>query len=275
MITLANCLSTISSVRLNEPIPTRLSIGIVIVAGRSLYLSYAYSTIRRIRDLGCTLPIQLWHIGEHELSGNSREIFSPYGVEFVDVEKVNAETGDLTTLGGWQVKSMAIKRCPFRHVLLLDADSVPLINPESLFDSEQYRESGAIFWPDAPNPEYPSIPQCFGIEGYSPIEAGQLMVDKVRHWRGVQLVTWLNSQSDFFYSILYGDKDLWGLGFQFLGIPYTTPPSCAVRSYGLEHHWFDGAVAFTHLIFSKRHRLIPVPQETDRYLQEYAQLLGA
>lgn len=34
------------------------------------------------------------------------------------------------------------------QVLLLDADNLPLANPERLFDSEEYRHTGALFFPD-------------------------------------------------------------------------------------------------------------------------------
>ena len=33
-------------------------------------------------------------------------------------------------------------------MLLLDADNLPLANPERLFESEEYRHTGALFFPD-------------------------------------------------------------------------------------------------------------------------------
>jgi hypothetical protein len=36
------------------------------------------------------------------------------------------------------------------QVLLLDADSLPLINPEQLFHAEPFATSGNLFWPGAP-----------------------------------------------------------------------------------------------------------------------------
>lgn len=35
------------------------------------------------------------------------------------------------------------------QVLLLDADTVPLLDPTQLFSLPQYLEAGALFWPDA------------------------------------------------------------------------------------------------------------------------------
>jgi hypothetical protein len=34
----------------------------------------------------------------------------------------------------------------FQHVLLLDADSMPLVRPELLFQVRQYKQAGNLFW---------------------------------------------------------------------------------------------------------------------------------
>ena len=34
------------------------------------------------------------------------------------------------------------------QVLLLDSDNLPLANPEALFDTQEYRQHGALFFPD-------------------------------------------------------------------------------------------------------------------------------
>jgi hypothetical protein len=37
--------------------------------------------------------------------------------------------------------------CLHSQVLMLDADSLPLLNPEQLFHSEPFASSGNLFWP--------------------------------------------------------------------------------------------------------------------------------
>ena len=34
------------------------------------------------------------------------------------------------------------------QVLMLDADNIPLLNPEALFDAEPFASAGCLFWPD-------------------------------------------------------------------------------------------------------------------------------
>jgi hypothetical protein len=41
------------------------------------------------------------------------------------------------SLGGWQLKPYSIVHCPFREVLFLDADNVPLRDPTFLFECDE------------------------------------------------------------------------------------------------------------------------------------------
>ncbi len=43
---------------------------------------------------------------------------------------------------------LALYHAPFKEVLLLDADCLPLVSPENLFMSPAYKEHGTHFWPD-------------------------------------------------------------------------------------------------------------------------------
>ena len=50
---------------------------------------------------------------------------------------------------GYSFKAYALAfATTFDEVLVLDADNVPLLNPEPLFESAQYRQKGNTFWPD-------------------------------------------------------------------------------------------------------------------------------
>jgi len=51
-------------------------------------------------------------------------------------------------LNGRELKAFALLHSAFREVLLLDADNVPLVAPAFLFETKQFADTGAIFWPD-------------------------------------------------------------------------------------------------------------------------------
>lgn len=48
----------------------------------------------------------------------------------------------------WVGKVAALLHCTFHEVLLLDADNLPLTNPEQHFADPLYLQAGNLFWPD-------------------------------------------------------------------------------------------------------------------------------
>lgn len=53
-----------------------------------------------------------------------------------------------TDIGTDNLKTAALINSRFAEPLLLDSDNIPIIAPESLWESDEYREYGTIFWPD-------------------------------------------------------------------------------------------------------------------------------
>jgi hypothetical protein len=224
--------------------------GIVVCAGGARLLTCAWVLVNVLRHtLGCRLPIELWHLGPEELGPIEESLFAELDVVAVDALEVRKEH-PARTLGGWELKSYAIVNSRFREVILLDADNVPVVDPSFLFDSPQYAETGALFWPDvehiAADNEIWSI--C-GIS-YRPgaaVEAGQLVLDKSRCWRELELVRHMNERSDFFYDYLHGDKDTFLLAWLMTGARYAMPERLPkIVSRTIYQHGFDGTILFQH-----------------------------
>src|SRR5262249_8561504 len=129
-------------------------------------------------------------------------------------------------------------------------DNVPVLEPSFLFDTPQYRETGAIFWPDlirlrADNPiwaicrvPYRNVPS---------FESGQIVVDKQRCWRARQLTFHLNAHSDFYYEHVYGDKETYHMAWLMLDQAFSMPASRSRRlPLTLCQHDFDGRLLFQH-----------------------------
>jgi Mannosyltransferase putative len=199
--------------------------GIVICGGGVKYFTPAWVCIRMLRHLGCRLPIQLWHTGKREMSETMAALVAPFGVECVDAT-AQVSNWHLPNLKGWPLKPFAMLHSPFRDVLLLDADNVPLVDPEFLFDTPEYRQYGAILWPDAPGLEMdPALLERCGVPlaHERSIESGQIVIDKERCWRELNLALWCNKHADFFYQFMHGDKETYGLAFRKLGRRYAMP----------------------------------------------------
>lgn len=193
--------------------------GIVICAGGVRYFTCAWVCVQMLRWLGCQLPIEVWYLGRRELSPEMESLLTPLGVECIDGEAL-AKTWPSRRLGGWELKAYAIAHSRFAEVLFLDADNVPVRDPEFLFDSAPYRETGAIFWPDYGHFEKTGEAwTLLGMERpeHPEFESGQMVIDKRRCWRALRLALWFNEQSDFFYRMIHGDKETFHLAWRKLG----------------------------------------------------------
>ncbi len=200
--------------------------GLVICGGGVAYFTCAWVCVHQLRRLGCTLPIQLWHLGPEELDEPMRALLAPLGVECVDAHAVRLRH-PARVLNGWELKPYALLHSPFREVLLLDSDNVPVVNPEFLFDTPQFRAAGAIFWPDYGRmKEDHSAWRIFDVpfRDESEFESGQILLHKPRCWRALNLAMWFNEYSDFFHQHVWGDKDTFRFAWHRLGQEFAMPP---------------------------------------------------
>jgi hypothetical protein len=223
--------------------------GIVIPAGGAGYFACAWVCIHQLRRLGCHLPIQLWHLGPGEMDPHMRSLVEPLGVECVDADIVRRQH-PARILNGWELKPFSILHSPFREVLLIDSDNVPVQNPEFLFDTPEFRETGAIFWPDYQRMrEDREAWSLFGVayRDEPEFESGQIVVDKVRSWRPLNLAMWFNEHSDFFYNHVHGDKDTFRFAWHRLNQRFAMPlfPIHSLEGTMCQHD-FAGRRLFQH-----------------------------
>lgn len=226
----------------------------VVIAGGGKYFPSVWVCVRMLRDLGCELPVELWHLGPDELSDEMRRIVEPWGVTCVDVFEVR-RSRPARSVRGWEVKAYAAAYSRFHDVLLLDADNVPVLDPSFLFSCPQYRKCGALFWPDGRTLEQDNpIWRLTGVpyRDEPAFESGQLLVDKGRCWRPLLLALWMNEHSDFWYRHIYGDKDTFHLAWRKLEMEYAMPSrGIKVIPHTLCQHDFDGRRLFQHRVGDK------------------------
>ncbi|PYK61267.1 MAG: hypothetical protein DME21_09675 [Verrucomicrobia bacterium] len=223
--------------------------GIVICGGGVRYFTNAWVCINMLRWLGCRLPVQLWHLGAREMDKEMKDLLAPLGVECVDACKVR-KRHPMRKLGGWELKPYAILHCPFEEVLFLDADNVPVIRPEFLFQAPQYQATGAIFWPDyGRSPKARPVWRSCRLRRPKELEfeSGQIVVDKRRCWKALRLCVWFNENSDFYYQYLHGDKETFHLAFRKLKKSYALVDKPIYSLTGtMCQHDFQGNRIFQH-----------------------------
>jgi hypothetical protein len=235
--------------------------GIVIVAGGPRHYTNAWVSLTILRRVvGCRLPIQVWYLGPHEMSPRMTELLERFEVECVDVREVQRRH-PMRIAGAWECKPYAIVHCPFKEVILLDADNVPLIDPEALLSWPEYRAAGVVFWPDLHNlgREHEIWEICRVPYRDEPqVESGQIVVDKERCWNALQMTLHLNEQSGFYYRYVNGDKETFHMAWRMLDQPYSMPsarpewvtglvsPGDANFADVLLQHDFSGRTIFHH-----------------------------
>ena len=208
--------------------------GIVICAGGKKYTRCLVSIIGQLRNsVHCNLPIEIWHLGKQEFPEEKKVFFTDRysDIRFIDAYEVR-ETHPMRILNGWEVKVFSILYSSFQHVLLLDADNNVTTDPAMLFDTPEYAQTGALFWPDFGRlKKERSFWQIFELEYQDEpeFETGQICVDKQRCWKELQLTKHINEHSDFYYRHVHGDKETFHAAWRVYGTPYTM---CGPRTIG-------------------------------------------
>lgn len=228
--------------------------GVIVPGGGVRYFTCAWVCINMLRRLGCELPVELWHLGRREMTDDMRDLLAPLGVTTVDAAEVR-KVRPARILNGWELKPYAILNSRFREVLLLDADNVPVVDPTFLFDTPEYREAGAIFWPDFGRlgPDR-SVWALTGVphRDEPEFETGQVVVDKAPCWGPLHLTMWMNEHSDFWYRHIHGDKETFHIAWRQLGAPYAMPPRGIDALDGVMcQHDFGGRRIFQHRNMAK------------------------
>jgi ADP-heptose:LPS heptosyltransferase len=225
--------------------------GIVIAGGGVSYFTCAWVCIQMLRRLGCSLPIEFWHLGEREMDEERSKLLADLSVKCIDACEVRKKF-PARMMRGWELKPYSILHSSFSEVLFLDADNVPVVDPSFLFDTPEFRNSGAVFWPDfEPSGQGKAAPIWKSCGMRPPrereFETGQILVDKHRCWRALRLSLWFNENSDFYYRYLYGDKETFHLAFRKLRQPYSlVPHPIDPLSNTMCQHDFEGRRIFQH-----------------------------
>ncbi|KAL3658715.1 hypothetical protein V7S43_016351 [Phytophthora oleae] len=222
--------------------------GIVMVVYPALIPS-AYATLRALREVqGSTLSVEIW-------SRPDEIRRAPGALNPLQALALNDTGGGITfrqinhpRAVGYAAKIHAIYHSHFEQILFLDADNAPVRDPSYLFETAEYLETGAVFWPDYWHPDH----SIFFINQDSLVwqlldipfvdmfeqESGQLLIDRRRHAAPLKLVDfYAKHRPDYFrlMGLAWGDKDLFRFAWLKLETSFhmiRTPPSVAGRVYG-------------------------------------------
>eukprot|EP00198_Chlamydomonas_reinhardtii_P010964 XP_001700301.1 predicted protein [Chlamydomonas reinhardtii] len=145
------------------------------------------------------------------------------------VPGLHGKTFDATSYSG---KVFALALSEFKEVLMVDADSLPLLDPNTLFEDPRFQAHGSLFWPDAWTGQASrGIMEVYGIDaekaervlamgrgtGRRDAESGQLLLDRSRHLDVIEALLFLNRHPSSNAGLLWGDKDTFWLAAALVG----------------------------------------------------------
>jgi alpha 1,2-mannosyltransferase len=164
--------------------------GIVILAGGQ-YSEYASTALGMLRELNSSLSVEVWMANrEEERAGWCTELAR----EGMACRFLSDYMSGSVMPSPFQWKIMAMIFSSFKDILFLDADNIPLMAPDFMFDTEGYKEYGVTIWPDYwKHTGPPWLPYIIGMteapstiledEKQKTAESGQVMWNKGRHWK--------------------------------------------------------------------------------------------
>jgi alpha 1,2-mannosyltransferase len=176
--------------------------GIVTTAGVANF-GQAISLVLMARRAGSRLPIQIFLDSSSPwVDWVCAETMPRYNASCLSLEDSWAGVGRLVPkLVRFQWKVISIIASSFQNVLFLDADCLPVLNPDTIFDqgSEPFTSAGLITWPDFwTSTTSPLFYKVAGDLVIPPVtsratsESGMLVFDKARHADTLLLAAYYN-----------------------------------------------------------------------------------
>ncbi|XWX00157.1 hypothetical protein V2A60_008176 [Cordyceps javanica] len=214
----------------------------IVLTGGNAQLPYLKTLIHSLRDIGCSLPIDIMYLDDNDLGLDAQvELGSLDGVSTREIGPMVDDRG--WKLAGWAAKPFAILFSSFREVVFIDADSLFFRDPATLFEDEDYQRTGALFfkdralWPEskqdwlkkvlpAPISEKVLASRYWKGESGQLQESGVVVVDKWRHFISMLVVCRMNGPDRDgnkekgtvgVYDMVYGDKETFWIGWELVG----------------------------------------------------------
>ena len=256
--------------------------GIVICGGGYRYFTNAFICVRRLREAGCVLPIEIW-IWKHEYDPSQETWIAQFdgSIQIAEAPKTQQQTLPAGTRWQWMLKPLAMIHSRFRHVVFLDADNFPMVDSEFLLRAPEYLETGALFWPDVGRMEEARpIWNMMGVpyRDEPEFESGQMVLDTVRHREPLELALKMNREAELYYNVIWGDKDTFRFAFHKYGRSFAmTPyplqmlslPGMPAGSAGVMcQHDFEGNRIFQHRNMAKWDLLAENPRIPGYHYEE-------
>lgn len=205
----------------------------IITASCKKFMFQTLISVNILRDKGCMLPIELYYADDEEMSQAditalelTLDVKSINVTSFEEFKDYNARN--------FSIKPIALYLSSFDETIWIDADVIPLIDLESLFDLAHYKNHHHLFFNDifsygknenAMTKKTISLFETYGRNipsGTPETDSGLYMIHKTKFNPEFFSITALLNMDKDIYNHVYGDKELYRLGMALTDNYYTT-----------------------------------------------------
>ena len=205
----------------------------IITASSNKFMFQTLISINILRDTGCTLPIELYYADVDEI--NQADIVT---LELtLDVKCINIQSFEKFKdykARNFSIKSIALYLSSFDETIWMDADIIPIINFEELFETDHYKKNNHIFFNDifaydkyenAMTKKTKALYKSFNIDipfGTPETDSGLYVIHKNKFSKNFILINTLLNMDQDTYTSTYGDKELYRLSMDICDSGYFT-----------------------------------------------------
>lgn len=232
--------------------------GVVTTAGGPL-LPAALVSILMLRQTGSNLPVELFLSDQHEWDPEiCDKILPALNAKCLILQNIFDYDETITKLDRYQYKIFSIIFSSFEEVLFMDSDCFPIHDPNKLFDSEPFKHTGLVLWPDfwfpSESPLFFDIARIPAPPVYekASTESGVLLYSKRSHELSLLLAAYYNYYGpEWYYSLQSqgnsgeGDKEtfLWSAVVMKESYYAVNAPVQALGYYTKSNEWRGSSMA--------------------------------
>jgi hypothetical protein len=187
------------------------------------------------------LPIQVFYNGKDDLSPELIQKLLQRNVSVIDASTLISPLKK-NALSGWAIKPFVMLMTSFQEYLFLDADVLFLQNPQKLFQNQQYRYTGTLYFRDrtiasqnneplnyfkslVDNPsEYAKNERLWRNLSVHSCDSGVIVMNKKRGGMFVLLLATILNMDPYkneMYRVIHGDKESYWISNEALNVPYS------------------------------------------------------
>lgn len=188
-----------------------------------------YILLCELSRLNFNIPIEIFY-RDGELSQDEILELTRLYPGYTQFKKISTPVEDFidrwNNKKGWATKVYAILESEYAENIWIDSDNIPIRNCLDLFDDEEYKEKGSLFWRDVYSidraDQYWSgsiMWKIFDVpyNDGEPFESGQFLINKPMVLKQLEMIKHFTENQQIYYQF-GGDAECWRMAWQYVSI---------------------------------------------------------